>query len=97
MTQFQVRSIAELFTLDSKSQQSNWPSLDVTRVLRSVGPGVEGHRKSVHLTDNSIMTHEMEVETFLKERWGAVTNDRVKGDRQEKSKGISYNVRASCG
>lgn len=43
------------------------------------------------------MTHEMEVETFLKERWGAVTNDRVKGDRQEKSKGISYNVRASCG
>lgn len=66
-------------------------------VLEPVGPGVGGHGKSVYVTDNSIMTHKMDVDNFLKERWGTVNNDRVKGDTQAKSKYVSYNVYASYG
>lgn len=39
-----------------------------------------GAWESVHVTDNSIMTHERKMEKFLKGKWGAVTNDRGKGD-----------------
>lgn len=44
--------------------------------------GLGGMENAVHVMSKSFMTHDMEVGKFLKERWGAIINVKVKGDKK---------------